>query len=99
MLENGLGETEPESVTDSATGVTGYNVSSLALAHDTVLEIEGEYLGTEPFSPLPLGMVSRKICSKSVFCINANCSAAFNILDVIKTSISGCNQIYFMQLN
>ena len=92
-LENVLGETEPENITDSVPDGRVCNASSLPLARDVVLELDGEYLEGVTHSPFALDTVSRNICSKSVCCINANCSAAFKILDVMKTSISGCNRI------
>ena len=92
-LEKVFGETEPENVTESVADARGCNVSSLPLARGIVLALDGEYLDTIAFSPFALDIVSRNICSKSVCCINANCSAAFKILDVMKTSISGCNRI------
>ena len=51
------------------------------------------------FSAFALVPLSRKICNSSVCCIKANCSAAFNTLDVMKTSISFCNGtiLYFLR--
>ena len=100
-LENVLGEAEPQKVTESVVAcvVECNAVSSftpLLAARDVVILVflDGEYLkGGVPFSPFSFDVAPRKICSKSVCCIKANCSAAFKILDVMITSISGCNKI------
>ena len=94
-LENVLGEADPQKVIESVPCVEGRNVlSSLPLERDAILVFrDGEYLEGVPFSPVSLVIFPRKICNKSVCCINANCSAAFKILDVMITSISGCNRI------
>ena len=92
-FENVFGETEPETITGSVADLRGCTVSSLPLARGIVLALDGEYLETIAFSSFALDIVSRKICSKSVCCIKANCSAPFKTLDVMKTSISGCNKI------
>ena len=89
-FEKALGEMEPDNVDCSVDN--GGCLCRPLLPFGSLIPPGPKYLVILlSFSAFALVPLSRKICNRSVCCIKANCSAAFNTLDVMKTSISFCN--------
>ena len=89
-FEKALGEMEPDKVDCSVDN--GGCLCRPLLPFGSLIPPGPKYLVILlSFSAFALVPLSRKICNRSVCCIKANCSAAFNTLDVMKTSISFCN--------
>ena len=89
-FEKALGEMEPDNVDCSVDN--GGCLCTPLLPFGSLTPLAPKYLVMVlSFSAFVLVPLSRKICKSSVCCIKANCSAAFNTLDVMKTSISFCN--------
>ena len=97
-FEKALGEMEPDNVDCSVDN--GGCLCKPLLPLGSLIPPGPKYLVILlSFSAFALVPLSRKICNSSVCCIKANCSAAFNTLDVMKTSISFCNGtiLYFLR--